>query len=77
MMIVSIILSFLRKPRCCKKRPCPCLPAIAPTRLLYAGYTKGEIIKKIDLNKEKTQSYTFIEKTQKKTAIKIYEEKFT
>lgn len=44
---------------------------------IYAGYTKGEIIKKIDLNKEKTQSYTFIEKTQKKTAIKIYEEKFT
>lgn len=44
-------------------------------RLLYAGYTKGEIIKKIDLNKGKTQSYAFIEKTQK-TAIKIYEEKF-
>ena len=40
-------------------------------RLLYAGYTKGEIIKKIDLSKGKTQSYAFIEKVQK-TAIKIY-----
>ena len=40
-------------------------------RLLYAGYTKGEIIKKIDLNKGKTQSYAFIERAQK-TALNIY-----
>lgn len=40
-------------------------------RLLYAGYTKGEIIKKIDLNKGKTQSYAFIEKAQK-TALNIF-----
>ena len=44
-------------------------------RLLYAGYTKGEIIKKIDLNRGKTQSYALIKKAQK-TAIKIYKEKF-
>lgn len=44
-------------------------------RLLYASYTKREIIKKIDLNKGKTQSYTLIKKAPK-TAIKIYKEKF-
>ena len=40
-------------------------------RLLYASYTKGEIIKKIDLNKGKTKSYAFIEKAQK-TALNIF-----
>lgn len=44
-------------------------------RLLYADYTKREIIKKIDLNKGKTQSYALIKKAPK-IAIKIYKEKF-
>lgn len=45
-------------------------------RLIYADYTRGETIKKINLNKRKTQSYTFTKKAQK-TVIKIYKEKFT
>lgn len=42
-------------------------------RLLYQGYSKGEIIQILKLQKGKTQSYAFIEKAQK-VALEIYNE---
>lgn len=44
-------------------------------RLLYEGFKKNEILKKVDLGKAKTQGYMFIEKTQK-IALEIYNEKY-
>lgn len=44
-------------------------------RLLYEGFKKNEILKKVDLGKAKTQGYVFIEKTQKIT-LEIYNEKY-
>lgn len=44
-------------------------------RLLYEGFKKNEILKKVDLGKAKTLGYMFIEKTQK-IALEIYNEKY-
>lgn len=44
-------------------------------RLLFEGFKKNEILKKVDLGKGKTQGYAFIEKTQK-IALEIYNEKY-
>lgn len=44
-------------------------------RLLFEGFKKNEILKKVDLDKGKTLGYTFIGKTQK-IALEIYNEKY-
>lgn len=44
-------------------------------RLLFEGFKKNEILKKVDLGKGKTQGYAFIGKTQK-IALEIYNEKY-
>lgn len=44
-------------------------------RLLFEGFKKDEILKKVDLGKAKTQGYVFIEKAQK-IALEIYNEKY-
>lgn len=44
-------------------------------RLLFDGFKKNEILRKVELGKGKTQGYAFIEKA-KKIALEIYNEKY-
>jgi hypothetical protein len=44
-------------------------------RLLFDGFKKNEILRKVELGKGKTQGYAFIEKAQK-IALEIYNEKY-
>ena len=44
-------------------------------RLLFDGYKKGEILKEIDLGKEKSQGYAFIKKVQEEAG-KLYNKSY-
>lgn len=44
-------------------------------RLLFDGYKKGEILKEVDLGKEKSQGYEFIKKVQTEAA-KLYDKSY-